>query len=112
MQCAKTLKGRSDKKFCDSYCRTSFHNLAKRQRSSSFHHWFMRLRVNYEILSRHTTLGQNHIISWQKALDEGFYHAIYSQKHKDDSGYISYQCFNISYTITSNKEILVFSELD
>lgn len=32
LNCDKTLKGRTDKKFCDDYCRNSYNNQLKPQK--------------------------------------------------------------------------------
>lgn len=50
MQCSKPLAGRSDKKFCDAYCRNTYNNKNKAQEEVYIQEVNTRIRKNRRIL--------------------------------------------------------------
>ncbi len=50
LQCGKSLTGRSDKKFCDAYCRNSFNNQHKAEDELYMQRLNSKLRKNRRIL--------------------------------------------------------------
>lgn len=50
LQCEKPLSGRTDKKFCDAYCRNSHNNRSKRAEEECIHTLNSQLRRNRRIL--------------------------------------------------------------
>lgn len=50
LQCGKPLNGRSDKKFCDAYCRNSFNNQHKAEDEQHIQHINAQIRKNRRIL--------------------------------------------------------------
>lgn len=110
MQCGKTIKGRSDKKFCDDYCRNQFNNLQKTQ---GVHHVFIRsinqiLLKNRKILSN--CLKENEELgkaSKDKLLQEGFSFKYHTHVYTNKKEQTYFFCYDYGYLPLENDRYLI-----
>lgn len=97
LSCGKPVKGRSDKKFCDDYCRNVFNNQSKLQESAFVKSIIAVLKNNRKILAdllgTETTTKQ----SKTKLLKEGFQFQYYTHQYTNQKGNIYFFCFEYGY---------------
>ena len=83
--CGATLRGRSDKKFCDDQCRSNFNNRMKAGIYSSMRPVNSILRKNHAILSK-ICLKQKVIIKKDDLLKHGFNPDYHTHLHQTQNG--------------------------
>ena len=86
LSCNKELSGRSDKKFCDSYCRSAYHYRKNQADNSSFNLQVdKQLKTNRKILKNFNKAGKAtvraHIL-----IDRGFNPAFFTHYWKTSKG--------------------------
>ena len=58
LSCNKILGGRKDKKFCDPYCKSSYH-YSKNKKNSNFYNWVdQQLKTNRRVLKKFNKTGK------------------------------------------------------
>ncbi|GGZ30746.1 hypothetical protein GCM10007049_24550 [Echinicola pacifica] len=98
MNCGEPMQGRSDKKFCDSYCRSNFNNNLKAN-----HYTLVRtindvLKKNRKILSG--ILGdemETAKISREQLLERGFQFKYHTHYYKNHKGNVYVYCYDYGY---------------
>lgn len=86
LACKKELEGRSDKKFCDAYCKSAFHYQQSRTDSNNFYLKVDRqLKKNRQILKVYNKAGKATVRS-QTLLDLGFNPNFFTHYWKNKSG--------------------------
>src|SRR5436190_980712 len=98
LTCSKTIRGRSDKKFCDDFCRNSFNNQLKSDRNNLVRNINGVLRKNRRILeelmdSRADTVKTNR----EKLLQLGFEFNHFTHIYSNRKGSIYYFCYEFGY---------------
>jgi len=106
--CGKPLKGRSDKKFCDDYCRNAHHNALKAADSNLIRHINNALRKNRRILQ--TCFGKDQ--PWVKVKREtlllpGFCFQYITHSFRSKQGNTYYFCYEYGYLPLSDDWYLV-----
>jgi hypothetical protein len=101
LQCAKPLRGRSDKKFCCDVCRVSFHNNLNSQKSGYIRNVNSILARNRKILEE-CLFSQLTEISKSKLQQRGFNFQFYTNKERSPNGEGSYYCYDYGYRPTRN----------
>ena len=72
LACNRKLEGRTDKKFCDPYCKSTWHYNKSRQSNASFYSKVDRqLKTNRKILKQFNKAGKATVRA-QTVFDEGF----------------------------------------
>lgn len=101
--CGKPLKGRSDKKFCDSYCRNSFNNKNKHDEEKYIQHINKLTRRNRRILK--TLCPQGKAIIRKELLDQlGYVYGVFSGIYK--SGATTYfLCYDYGFAVSYERSI-------
>ena len=108
LQCGKQLRGRSDKKFCDEYCRNNYNNQLKAQ-------------VNNYVRNINNTLGKNRRIlekclaeaeeigktTRQKLLQSGFQFKYITHTYTNKKGNTYFFCYDYGYLPLDNDWFLV-----
>ncbi len=99
--CEAPIKGRSDKKFCDDYCRNSYNNERLRVRTNTMRNIEYALRRNRKILERiwENTKGKSHR---DVLLSNGF-NFMYMTHMNDKQPCI----YDFSYSLEKNGEVVV-----
>lgn len=92
LQCAKSLQGRIDKKFCDHYCRNAYNNKVKRQDEQLIQKTNKAIRRNRRILKTLCPIGKATVrktVLVDMGYDFRFFSSIY-KTHNNQVYYISY----------------------
>ncbi len=86
LACGKELEGRSDKKFCDSYCKSSYHYKKTQEEAPRFYNKVdNHLRQNRRILKSYNKAGKATIRS-QMLLELGFNPNFFTHYWKNNKG--------------------------
>jgi hypothetical protein len=108
LSCGKPVKGRSDKKFCDDYCRAAYNNDLKGASNNLIRNVNNALGKNRRILEGLFTEGKTTVnINKDKLLEKGFqfkYHTHIYQTQNDKT-YIF--CYEYGYLPLENNWYLV-----
>lgn len=98
LQCRKTLRGRSDKKFCDDYCRNNYNNLLKSNTNNYMRNINNALSRNRRILEallspdHETTKTQK-----EKLIYEGFSFKYITHTYTTKKGSTYFYCYDFGY---------------
>jgi hypothetical protein len=102
--CNKIIRGRSDKKFCNDYCRNAFNNQIKSPTNNLIRNTNNRLSKNRRILECIIENENQFIkIKNEKLLQMGFCFDYTTQVHKNKQGKNYYFCYDYGY-FPINKE--------
>jgi len=108
--CGKPVKGRTDKKFCDDYCRNNFNN---QQKSKSSHSPYVRnisniLLKNRKILASLLPVEKQTInYPFEKLIQEGFIFKYHTHTYTNKQGEIYYYCFDYGYKQLENNWYMI-----
>lgn len=84
--CDKTLEGRSDKKFCDPYCKSAYHYQKSLEQSPKFYHKVdNQLKTNRRILKQFNKAGKSTVRA-SILIDEGFDPNFFTHYWKTNKG--------------------------
>jgi len=98
MLCEKPVKGRSDKKFCNDFCRNSYNNRARSQSSHSIKIINKALLKNRRILQR--LLGETGNVakaSREMLLEQGFQFRYTTHNYATHRGKLYWFCYDHGY---------------
>ncbi len=105
-ECGTLLSGRSDKKYCSSYCRVTFHNKHTTRPETQYQKILVALRLNRIILCRIYEAGTRKI-KRTKLKAEGYdFNLCTSVLYRLDKT-IGYLCFEYKISIVSESVILI-----
>lgn len=86
LACEKQLEGRTDKKFCDVYCKSAYHYKMLRQGSGNFYTKVdKQLKKNRKLLKNYNKAGKATIRA-QTLIDQGFDPNFFTHYWKNKSG--------------------------
>ncbi len=86
LECDKDLEGRSDKKFCDPYCKSSYHyKLSQEQEPKFFDKVSNQLKLNRKILKVYNKAGKATVRA-EIILDLGFNPNFFTHYWKNKKG--------------------------
>lgn len=98
MACGKALKGRSDKKFCDDYCRNNYNNQVKAPVTNQVRTINRALAKNRDILSRLLPEGEEMAKApKEKLLEMGFQFRYLTHTYTNKKGNVYYFCYEYGY---------------
>lgn len=98
LTCDKPLKGRSDKKFCDDFCRNTFNNQLKAADNSYFREINNVLRRNRRVLESLLPAGEKTIrVSREQLLQHGFHFTYNTHQVLSAKGYRYLFCYDYGY---------------
>lgn len=93
LQCSDPIQGRSDKKFCDSYCRSQYHNERSANESVLLQKIERILRKNRRILLM--IAGKSGmVISRSKLKEMGFQFDYFTHRIQEEKGDTYYYCYD------------------
>ena len=96
--CDKTINGRSDKKFCNSYCRVSYNNELISIAKSQMRDVNNALSKNRRILEQLLPEGkQTTKTTQEKLLQKGFLFKYITHINVNKSGQTFYYCYDFGY---------------
>lgn len=84
--CNKEFEGRTDKKFCDPYCKSSYHYNQRQKRAGSFYSMVdHQLKVNRRILNKFNKAGKA-VVRSEVLTDLGFNPKYFTHYWKNNKG--------------------------
>lgn len=106
--CAKPLKGRSDKKFCDDYCRNNYNNQLKAPQTSTERNIINALKKNRNILKSFLPMGEEMTkTTKERLLMKGFLFKYSTHTYENKKGGVYVFCFEYGYLALENDWYLV-----
>lgn len=111
LACNKKLEGRSDKKFCDHYCKSVYHyKKNKEDTAKTYYRIDKQLKLNRSLLKKYNQAGKSTIRA-NTLIDKGFNPSFFTHFWKNKKGqvYLFVYEFGFLKTIENNtpKYILV-----
>ncbi len=108
LSCEKPVKGRSDKKFCDDYCRAAYNNDLKSASNNLVRNVNNALGKNRRILESllpqgDATAKTNH----DKLIEKGFQFKYHTSMYKAKNGNTYFYCYEYGYLALENNWYLV-----
>lgn len=86
ISCGKIIEGRSDKKFCDSYCKSSYHYKKAQEEAPRFYNKLdNQLKLNRRILKSYNKAGKA-TVRCQLLLEQGFNPNFFTHYWKNTKG--------------------------
>ncbi len=108
LQCGKLLKGRSDKKFCDDYCRASYNNDLKSAANNYIRNVNNALGKNRRILeSLFPANEEMYKVNREKLLHHGFQFKYLTHTFTNKKGNTYFFCYEYGYLPLENDWFLV-----
>lgn len=106
--CKKPVKGRSDKKFCDDYCRAAYNNELKSAVNNNIRNVNNALGKNRRILE--TLLPEGEAIakaSRDKLIEKGFQFKYHTHLYKTKTDKTYFYCYEYGYLPLENNRYLI-----
>lgn len=98
LACGKTVRGRSDKKFCDDYCRNVYNNSLKTDDHSLVKHINNILRKNRSILQKLLPPSEEMTKTTKaKLVEAGFSFRYITHTYTNKKGNVYYFCYEFGY---------------
>lgn len=108
LNCGKTLRGRSDKKFCDDYCRNNYNNNLRRVSNNLVRNINNSLSKNRRILERLIPRNKEFAkVHKTKLTEEGFHFKYATHTYTNKKGDIYFFCYDLGYLPLDNDWFLV-----
>ncbi len=108
LTCSKLVKGRTDKKFCDDYCRNSYNNHLKAFTNNCVRNVNNALRKNRRILeSLLTNEEETAKTTKDKLLQNGFQFKYITHTYTNKKGSVYFFCYDHGYLPLDNNLYLV-----
>lgn len=106
LECGEKVIGRSDKKFCNDYCRNSYNNKLEIGNKSLVRNVNNVLKKNYKILCNLNITGKTKVP--KKTMDEkGFSFNLYTSMQTTKTGNQYFYCYDQGYLFLGNQVLLV-----
>ncbi|HSU27848.1 MAG TPA: hypothetical protein VLJ68_05665 [Chitinophagaceae bacterium] len=113
LACGKTLRGRSDKKFCDDYCRNNYNNQLKSSSNNYVRNINNALGKNRRILENIFPEGEKMTKTTREKLQErGFQFKYFTHTYTNKKGNIYYFCYEYGYLPLDNDWYLIVTKKD
>ncbi|MBT3424563.1 MAG: hypothetical protein HOD63_17515 [Bacteroidetes bacterium] len=109
--CNKSFKGRADKLFCSTDCRTAFHNSVKNKDEDFIRSLNKILRKNRSILKYVSPKGKTTVAkSFLSDLDFNF--DFYTDHRTTKNGNTYVYCYDYGYLVLEDEKILIINRQD
>lgn len=106
--CKKPVKGRSDKKFCDDYCRAAYNNELKSAANNYIRNVNNALGKNRRILEGLLTEGEQMAkANRDKLLQLGFQFKYITHTYTNQKGNVYHFCYEYGYLPLENNWFLI-----
>jgi predicted nucleic acid-binding Zn ribbon protein len=98
IQCNNAIIGRSDKKFCDDYCRNAYNNIHKRDSNNIIRNINNCIRKNRNLLeSQLQEKDETARVSRERLIILGFIFKYHTHTYTNKKGDIYYYCYDLGY---------------
>ena len=110
--CSNKITGRTDKKFCNDYCRNAYNNQLKSANSPAVRNINNTLIKNRRILE--TMLGEEKMIKQlkEKMLTQGFNFKYFTHNYTNQKGNVYYFCYEYGYLPLEHDWFLIVKRKD
>lgn len=105
-ECGQIFYGRSDKKFCDDYCRNYFNNKQNSDATNHIRNLNNILHKNRRILAELFSNEQTKV-KMQKLACDGFNFNYFTHISVNPNNKIIYYCYDYGYLPIKNNDILI-----
>lgn len=108
LYCDKPLKGRTDKKFCNDFCRNNYNNQLKSKTTNTVRNINNALGKNRRILEHF--IPENEEIgraSKEKLIEQGFQFKFMTHSYTNKKGNTYYFCYDMGYLPLENDWFLI-----
>lgn len=103
--CGKGFTGRVDKKFCSTYCKTSFHYIQNKEKASSLYVTIDKaLKQNRRILKEYNKGGKV-MVRKSVIIKEGFNPKYFTHYWKNKKGQVYLFCYEYGFLSTSENGV-------
>ena len=103
LNCNKALKGRTDKKFCDDYCRNSYNNQLKASKNNLVRNINNALGKNRRILESFFNRNEETVKTHKdKLLEKGFQFKYMTHTYTTQRAHVYYFCYDLGYMPLDN----------
>jgi predicted nucleic acid-binding Zn ribbon protein len=103
LTCNKPVRGRTDKKYCDDYCRNTFNNRLKSSVNNLVRNINNALVKNRRILEYFFINGEETIkTTKEKLLREGFQFKYITHTYANQKGNVYFFCYDMGYLPLDN----------
>lgn len=103
LTCHKPLKGRTDKKFCDDYCRNNYNNQLKAGTTNLVRNINNALGKNRRVLESMFAEGEEMTKTTQeKLLQKGFLFKYFTHLYTNKKGNTYFFCYDLGYLPLEN----------
>ncbi len=106
--CDKPVKGRTDKKFCDDYCRNNYNNQLKSKATNLVRNTNNALMKNRRILESFLS-GEEEIakVNKEKLIEKGFHFKFITHLYTNKKGNTYFFCYDLGYLPLENDWFLI-----
>ena len=113
LACGKTIRGRSDKKFCDDYCRNNFNNQLKAASNNYVRNINNALKKNRRILEELFGPADEMVkVPKEKLLQAGFQFKYLTHTYTNKKGNTYFFCYEYGYLPLEHDWYLVVKRKD
>jgi predicted nucleic acid-binding Zn ribbon protein len=113
MLCDKPVRGRSDKKFCDDYCRASFNNELKSPANNFIRNVNNALSKNRRVLESLLSNGETTTkTNRDKLIERGFQFKYHTHQYKARNGNTYFYCYEYGYLALEKNWFLVVRKVN
>jgi hypothetical protein len=112
LHCNDSFRGRSDKKFCNDYCRNAYNNQQKNIATSHQRIMHQRLRKNHALLSRYLTEKNAGpvCIHKERLTNDGFIWKYCTEFRISNNKNILYGCYDLRYFSLNDRYLILLKE--
>ncbi len=112
LECAKTLKGRTDKKFCDDYCRNNYNNKLNSDKNKVVRNINNILRRNRRILEQLLSGNEEFVkINVEKLISANFDFKYCTHIYTTQKGQQYNFCYEYGYLRLEQNKVLIVRRL-
>lgn len=111
LDCGKVLQGRSDKKFCDDYCRNNYNNKQHREANAQIRKVNAILRKNRKILKTLNPNGKAKVRK-QELMVKGFNFNYFTNIYTTRKGHTYFFCYDQGYLPIQNDHLALVEKQD
>lgn len=106
--CDKPVKGRTDKKYCDDYCRNNYNNQLKSKATNLVRNTNNALMKNRRILEGLLNEGEEIAkVNQEKLIEKGFHFKFITHLYINKKGNTYYFCYDMGYLPLENDWYLI-----
>jgi hypothetical protein len=112
LHCGNKISGRTDKKFCNDYCRNAYNNQLKSANSTAVRNINNALIKNRRILA--TMLGEEKMVKQpkEKFLIQGFHFKYFTHNYTNQKGSVYIFCYEYGYLPLDHDRFLIVKRKD